>query len=179
MAVDLRRLRAGEWIAAGCGVLLAVSLFLPWYRRDAAPGGEGGRDFSAWQAFSLLDVALLVLAALAVALLVATALAPAAAVGVAADALLTILAGVVVIATALRVLDLPDSLELAGADLARAPFAWLGLAAEVGVVVGTTVAMRDERLSGLGGQTDATGAPMAAAPEIPTIPAPPRAPAAE
>ena len=35
-AMDLRRLRAGEWVAAASGVALLVSLFLPWY------GGAGG-----------------------------------------------------------------------------------------------------------------------------------------
>ena len=35
--MDLRRLRAGEWIAGVSGVVLLVSLFLPWYRgRDAS-----------------------------------------------------------------------------------------------------------------------------------------------
>ena len=29
--MDLRRLRAGEWLAAAAGVALVVSLFLPWY----------------------------------------------------------------------------------------------------------------------------------------------------
>jgi hypothetical protein len=33
--MDLRRLRAGEWIVAVSGAALLASLFLPWYGRDA------------------------------------------------------------------------------------------------------------------------------------------------
>ena len=99
--------------------------------------------------------------------------------GVAADALLTILAGVVAIITVIRVLNVPGSLEALGAEVERAPFAWVGLAAVLGVVVGATVAMRDERLSRPGELTDATGVPMAGPPEIETFPAPPRGAAGE
>lgn len=180
--MDLRRLRAGEWIAAASGVLLAVSLFLPWYTREAArpgsvPGREGSRSFSAWEVFSLVDVLLLVLGMLALGLLIVTAVQPTAAVGVAADALLTILAGVIAIVTVIRVLALPGSLQASDFDVARAPFAWIGLGAVLGVLGGTIVAMRDERLSKPGARTDATGVPVPAAPVIETFPAPQRGPA--
>jgi hypothetical protein len=165
--MDLRRLRAGEWITALSGVVLAVSLFLPWYSR-------GEVDYSAWQAFAIVDVLLFLLAVLTIGLLVLTAVQPTAAIGIAADALLTILAGVVAIIAVIRVLNLPGSLEALGGALERAPFAWVGLLAVLGVLVGATVAMRDERLSRPGELTDATGVPVSAPPEIETFPAPPR-----
>ena len=164
--MDLRRLRAGEWITAVAGVVLVVALFLPWYE---VPGR--GR-LSAWEAYSIVDVLLLVLGVLAAGLLVVTAIQRTAAVGIAADAMLTIFAGIVgVIATA-RVLNMPAALEPVDAD--RAAFAWIGLLATYGVLAGAILAMRDERLSREGELTDATGVPVEAAPEIETLPAPPR-----
>ena len=157
--MDLRRLRAGEWITAAAGILLVVSLFLPWYTHP------DGADVSAWEAFAILDVLLLALAVLAVGLLVLTAVQPTAAVPIAADALLTLVAAAMALLTFFRVLNAPESLERAGS-------AWLGLAAVLAVVVGSVISMRDERLSKPGRPTDATGVPVTAAPEVETIPAP-------
>ncbi len=184
--MDLRRLRAGEWITAGSGALLAVSLFLPWYTLEV-PRHEGRKipgtlTFSAWEAFSIIDVLLLVLATLAIGLLILTAVQPTAAMGIAADAMLTILAGIVAIVTVIRMLDIPDSLQAPdrfGIETGRAPFAWIGLAAVFGVLLGALIAMRDERLSKPGRRTDATGVPTGPPPAIQTFPAPPRAAADE
>lgn len=162
--MDLRRLRVGEWVTAGCGLLLGMSLFLPWYEQT---GAGGALDLTAWEAFAVLDLLLLLLAALAVGLLIVTAVQPTAAVGIAADALLTLVAGAIAIPTVFRLLNPPGDLE-------RGPFAWVGLAAVLGVLTGTVLAMRDERLSKPGERTDATGVPMAAPPEVEVFPAPPR-----
>jgi hypothetical protein len=167
--MDLRRLRAGEWITAFSGVVLAASLFQPWYTHSSV-------DYNAWQAFAVVDLMLLVLALLAIGLLFLTASQPTAAVGIAADALLTLVAGAVAVVTFIRVLNIPGSL---GPGVERATFAWVGFGAVVGVVVGGTLAMRDERLSRPGHRTDATGVPMAAEPEIETFPAPPPGAAGE
>lgn len=181
--MDLRRLRAGEWIAAASGVVLVVSLFLPWYQVKVPPHGSTARgiggtlDFSAWEVFSVVDVLLFTLGVLAVALLVVTAAQPTAAVGVASDALLTILAAVVVVITTIRVANVPGALEIPdhlGVDTGRAPFAWIGLAAVFGVLIGAVIAMRDERLSGNDGPTDSTGLPVSSPPEIEVVPSPPR-----
>lgn len=167
--MDLRRLRAGEWIAAISGAVLIASLFLPWYSTER----DGGTvELSAWEAYSVVDVLLASSGLLAVGLLVLTAIQRTAAVGVAADSLLTIVAAIVAIVTAIRVIDLPAELDALGAG--RAAFAWIGLAAAFGVVAGTLLAMRDERLSRPGEHTDATGVPIEAPPEIETLPAPPR-----
>lgn len=159
--MDLRRLRAGEWIAGASGALLFVTLFLPWY--DAA-----GTGVSAFEAFAMFDVVLVALAALGLVLVAVTASQPSAAPGIALDALLTIIAAVVAILLLFRVLNLPGDLEGAG----RAAFAWVGLGATWGVFAGALVAMRDERLSKPGRPTDSTGVPVDAQPEIETIPAP-------
>src|SRR5688572_20013404 len=47
--MDLRRLRAGEWIAAVSGAAVLASLFLPWY-------DDGAADLSGWEALGAIDV---------------------------------------------------------------------------------------------------------------------------
>ena len=66
----------------------------------------------------------------------------------------------------IRVLDLP------GDASAREWGLWLGLAGALGIVIGSLVAMRDERPSRPGRYTDLSGAPAPPPPEIETIPAP-------
>ena len=163
--MNLQRLRAGEWIAAVSGAVLIVSLFQPWY-------SSGGADVSAFDAYAVVDVLLLALGVLGIGLLVVTAVQRTAAVGVASDALLTLVAAAVVAVAVVRAINIPAGLE--GAAVDRAAFLWIGLAAAIGVLAGAVIAMRDERLSKRGQPTDATGVPVDAPPEIETLPAPPR-----
>jgi hypothetical protein len=161
--MDLRRLRIGEWIAAVSGAVLVVSLFLPWYT-------AGDVDVTAFEAYSVVDVLLLSIGLLGIGLLVVTAVQRTAAVGVASDALLTLVAAGVLVVALIRAINLPGDLEAAGAT--RAAFLWVGLTAALGVLVGAMVAMRDERLSKPGTHTDATGVPVGAQTEVETLPAP-------
>jgi hypothetical protein len=67
--IRLDRLRGGELLAGAGGILLAVTLFLPWFGKVSPycvplPGHSCGHNFDAWQAFGFTDVVLL-LAALA------------------------------------------------------------------------------------------------------------------
>ncbi len=163
--MDLRRLRAGEWIAAVAGAVLIVSLFLPWF--DA-----GAFDVTAWEAFAVIDVLLFVVGAIGIGVLLITASQGTAAVGVATQALAFLITGPIAVATLIRVLSLPADLEAAGAG--RTTIAWIGLLAAFGVAVGSLVAMRDERISSPGHPTDATGLPIDAQPEIEPLPGPPR-----
>lgn len=164
--MDLRRLRTGEWIAGASGLVLFVSLFLPWYRVEIL-----SLDLSAFQVFTVFDFLLVLVAAAGMAVLVVTAVQEAPAVGIAIDALVTLVAGVVAILLVFRVLNLPDWLD-STAGGGRAAFAWVGLLATFGVFVGSLVAMRDERLSEPGRLTDSTGVPVDAQPEVETLPAP-------
>jgi hypothetical protein len=150
--MDLRRLRVGERIAATSGVVLIVSLFLPW--SDALSG---------WQAFSAFDVVLALLGAAALVIVWIVATARAAGPGVAAEALLTPFALVIAIVGLFKITDYDGY------------GAWIGLAATVGVLVGVLVGMRDERLSKPGRLTDQTGRPVERDVEVETLPAPPPA----
>jgi FtsH-binding integral membrane protein len=166
--MDLRRLRAGEWIAAVSGAALFVSLFLPWYgveRSGAAPDG-GAAELTAWEALAAIDVLLALVAAGAVALLVVTASqrVPAVPIALSAFVVLAGLAGLLLVLV--RVASLPD-----GAD-GREWALWLALVAALGVAAGGSLAMRDERLSPAGRHTDLTGRPAPPPPELEPIPAP-------
>jgi hypothetical protein len=157
--MDLRRLRAGEWIGAASGAALLASLFLPWY--------EGERtDLTGWQALTAIDLVLALTAAAAVALLVVTATQRVPAVPVMMDALVTLAGIMAAVLVVIRVFDTPAG--AAGRDWAL----WLALAGALGIVLGGTIAMRDERLSPPGKQTDASGRPAPPPPEPETIAAP-------
>jgi hypothetical protein len=158
--MDLRRLRSGEWIAALSGVVLLVSLFLPWY--GAGPAG----DASGWEALAAVDIALALVAAFAVSLLLVTASQRVPAVPIALAAIVTLVGLIGVVLVLIRLANVPDGLE--GRELG----VWTGLLAAVGIVGGGCLSMRDERLSPEGAHTDLTGRPAPAPPEIERIPAP-------
>jgi hypothetical protein len=184
--MDLRRLRKGEWIAGVSGFVLFVSLFLPWYRQRPADDVEdpfmreladrvGSSAISAWEAFAAVDILLAAVAVLGVTLLVVTAVQPTAAVGVAMDALVTLVVGVVLVIVVVRVINFPAGLEVFDRppfEVSRTGWIVIGPLATLGVFVGALVAMRDERLSEPGRPTDPTGVPVDAPPEIETLPAP-------
>lgn len=145
--MDLRRLRAGEWIAGVSGVVLLTSLFLPWY-------GGSENDVSAWESLAAIDVLLALVAAFGVLLAIVTAAQQVPAVPIALSALVLIVALVGVILVLLRIADVPG--DVAGREWGL----WLGLAGAVGIAAGAAFAMRDERL------------PQAAPVEIEAMPAP-------
>jgi hypothetical protein len=180
--MDLRRLRVGEWIVGACGLLLLVSLFLPWYGQgpvgayfDKGPAAEVGWtayaplpavSASGWEAFTVLDVilALLALAALSVPLVTAAQRVPA--VPLALQSLTALFGIGVLVLLLFRVLNLPDDLH------GREWGLWVALASVLGIVAGALLAMRDERRSPEGRHTDLTGLPLSSPREIETLPAP-------
>lgn len=176
-AMDLRRLRVGEWIAALAGVVLVVALWLPWW--------SGLDQLDAWSVLSVLDVLLFALGLAAVGLLVVTAIARTPGPGLIADALVAPAAAILAVACLLRVLDMPGALQSpegmrlpAGVDLLGATTeygGWVAFAACLAVVAGAVVAMRDERLSRPGRPTDQTGVPLGGPLEVETLPGPPPA----
>jgi hypothetical protein len=192
--MDARRLRLGEWLLGGSGALLLVSLFLPWWGLEGpwgelGPGGpaeagffDSGAEatvttFTAWQVFSVADVlfALLGVLALVAVALVARGRVPGP--GLAAEALLTPLAIVMTIVAIVQIIGTPNALEL---PVPLPPpsieyGAWLGLLANIGILVGLLAALRDERLSRPGEATDQTGVPLAQPQAIETLPGPPPA----
>ena len=157
--MDLRRLRAGEWIAGVSGLLLLVALFLPWYSDD-------GGSRTGWQSLGALDVVLAVVALAAIAIPVVTAIQRVPAVPLAHESLTTLVGLLAVVLVLIRVLNMPDWATEREWGL------WVALATTLGIVTGALIAMRDERLSRGGRHTDLTGVPVPAQREIETLPAP-------
>jgi general stress protein CsbA len=137
------------------GLVLAVALFLPWYE-----------DVSGWEAFTVLDLilALLALAALSVPIVTSGHRVPA--LPLALESLTALFGLPCLLLVLFRVLNLPGDAH------GREWGLWIALAAVLGIVAGGLVAMRDERRSPAGRHTDLTGVPVESPREIETLPAP-------
>jgi hypothetical protein len=168
--MDLRRLRVGEWITGASGVVLLVALFLPWYGVGAGftmdPAYADGGTATAWEAFTVLDLILVLLALSALSVPIVTASHRVPALPLALESLTSLFAMVGLLLLLIRVLNLP------GVADGREWGLWVAVAAVLGIVAGALVAMRDERRSPTGRHTDLTGVPVAAPREIETLPAP-------
>jgi hypothetical protein len=166
--MDLRRLRAGEWIAALGGGLLLFSLFLGWYEVPvpsvAIPAGSEAE--TAWEAFAVNDLLLAIVAVCALSLVPITASHRVPAIPLALDALVAIAGKLALLLVLIRIAWHPGGAT--GLELG----AWLGLLGTAVIVAGGWTAMRDERLSSEGRPTDLTGRPRAEPPAIETLPAP-------
>jgi peptidoglycan/LPS O-acetylase OafA/YrhL len=152
--MNLRRLRAGEWITALAGLVLLASLFLPWY---GSPGATG------WEALTVNDVLLAAVGVFALALFFVTAHQPVPALPIALDALVT-LAGMVAVALVLVRVGFPP-----GEPGSREWGLWLALAAALGVTVGGWISMRDQRLSRPGRPSDLSGQPVTEPAEVEVV----------
>ncbi|MGH2945116.1 MAG: hypothetical protein ACRDPC_02405 [Solirubrobacteraceae bacterium] len=145
----MRRLRAGEWLAAAGGLgLIASLLLLEWYRPTT---GEQALDgLTGFESFSVLDLYLVLVAAsgLALAVLQATQRGPALPVG--AGVLTVVLAGVGVLLLAYRIANQPGPNEFVEVRAG----AWIGLAGAVAVLAGGWLSIRDERVPGEGPPED-------------------------
>lgn len=127
------RLRAGELLALGGTVCIAVALGLSWYQ---TPTG----NVDAWATFGLA-VALLLLAALAgLSLAVATLAERSTAVPVAAAVWCTLFGLLGCIGGLVRLLERPDH----ASSLCAGP--WLGFAGAILVLAGGWQSLRDERI---------------------------------
>lgn len=146
--------RIGEVIAGVAGVVLLASLFLPWYEGGAdacvqVVGASCPPALTAWEAFAVIDVALLgaALTGLALAAIESTQRTPAVAVAWAAVTFLVALVALALVA--FRIVDVPSSAE----GLALRPGALVGVAAAAALVLGALVSMRDDRVHAAGGST--------------------------
>jgi hypothetical protein len=147
--MDLRRLSAGDVITGISGVVLLVSLFVPWYELDlcAVLESEVGESTgcptrTGWESLAAFDVLLALVAATAVALPLITATQRVPAVPIALAAVVTLVGLVGVVLVLIRVLDVPNW------AFDREWGLWLALASSVGIVAGACVAMRAEHWPG-------------------------------
>jgi hypothetical protein len=132
----LRRLRAGEWLAAAGGVALIVALALPWYE-------VGGETASGYQAFTVIDVLLTLIALLALSLPILQATRDSPALPVGAAVLIAAWGIVGVLLVLFRLIDDPFT----GSELRIG--AWIGLAAAVAIEAAGWLSLDNEYVTGL------------------------------
>jgi hypothetical protein len=161
-------MRRAEPIAGLGGVLLLVSLFLPWYLVNPGLAVDGDTlvlvqrgtivitPITGWQAFSVIDIllALLAVPAILVPVLSVATRGPAKAIGIAVIA--SSLGWLAIVLVGFRLLDPPGA--NGATDLRYG--AWLALAGAVIAWVGSWLSMRDE------------STPGAVAPDVPLRPIP-------
>jgi hypothetical protein len=138
----MRRLRDGEWIAGAGAVALIVSLFLHWYGlalfENVVP------EVTAWQAFGLLDVVLVLLALVPLTLVVTQATRESPAIPV-FFSVMTVLAGLIAALLILyRIVNQPGPNEVVNVQ----PGAWLGLLAALVIAAGGWRSTRVEPIPG-------------------------------
>jgi hypothetical protein len=156
-------------MVGGWGLVLLVSLFLPWYSpgqvsmpESALPQKPGWTAYAAvvaanasgWESLGALDVILAVVALAAIAVPIVTAAYRVPAVPLAVESLVALVALIATVLVLFRVLNLPD---WAGE---RELGLWAALVATLGIFGSALVAMRDQRMP---------GSPM---PDIDQMPAP-------
>jgi hypothetical protein len=143
--VDVRRLRAGEWLAAAGGIALIVALLLPWYEIGGVDPAHDVRypDANGFEAFTVIDVLLVLMGVLALALAVLQATQDSPAKPVAAGVLAVPCGFFGFLLVIFRLLDPPG--DLSGAEIG----AYLGLVATVAITVGGWLSIANEHVRGL------------------------------
>lgn len=187
MEFDVRRLRQGEQIMGISAVLLFFFMFLPWYgysvKGASATGVDRTANRSAWQAFSFIDLYLLITIVAALGLVILVMSQRSVALPVAGSVIVTALGGLGVLFILFRIVSKPDvcAAGFCAGNLFDRSLKFgvlLGLLGAGGIVFGGLRAMRDEgetfgdaaqRLQGVGG----AGAPPAGTPPQGDVPPPP------
>jgi hypothetical protein len=144
------RLRDGDWLAGAGGVALIASMFADWY--SGASAGVRGVGFApldvgatAWQAFSVLDVVLALLALVPLALVVLQATRDSPALPVAFSVFTTVAGALAGLLILYRIVNQPGPNDAVDVDAG----AWIGLAAAIAVAAGGARSMRVEAMPGV------------------------------
>jgi hypothetical protein len=178
------RLSTGEKIAAGSAVLLFIFMFFDWFTVDISSGdglfsvSAGG---NAWEAFSWIDLFLMLTIVVAVAVAVIRLSDALVEPPVSLNAVAAVLGAVSVLLILYRIIDPPiDTGDLPGVDVGRAIGVYLGLLASAALTYGAFRAMQEEGTSfgEIGDQLSSRGGPGAGPPQPPssTPPSPPPPP---
>jgi hypothetical protein len=181
------RLSTGEKIAGGSAVLLFIFMFFDWFKVDVS-GGNGLFSLSvggnAWEAFSTIDIILMIVILAAVAVAVIRISDAVFEPPFSLNAAVAILGGIAVLLILYRIIDPPgDTGGVPGVDINPAIGIFLGLIAAAGITYGGYRAMQEEgtsfgeigdHLSNRGGSGAAT--PHQQQPPSTTTPPPPPPP---
>lgn len=177
--MDLDRLSMGEKIAGASAILLFIFMFFDWYSVEvsvsggsfAASASEGG---SAWQAFSVIDLILLLVVIVTVAGVLIRLTDADIEPPFPMNALVAVLGGLAVLLILYRIIDPPSVGSFPGVSVDVSPTvgAFLGLIASAGIAFGGYKAMQEEGVTfgdvgdrlgggGGGGGYDGSGGPSA------------------
>jgi hypothetical protein len=211
--MNVRDLGRGPLIAAASAILLLIFMFFSWYGVDSISASGGGFEqeitgeqieqfgggaetsASAWEAFSLIDILLLITVIGVVGLAIARAMGAATDLPIAPSALIAGLGGIAFLLILFRLLFAPDALDGAeipegvdfDVDLSRKIGIFLGLIAAAGMAVGGWLTMQEEgtsfadqrdRFAGGPGPGTGAAAPPPPGPAEGREPPPPPPPAA-
>lgn len=181
--MDTSRISFGEMVAAASGVALFIFMFFPWYGVDVEglPGVGDTPDFSAWEAFDLIDILLFLAAAIAVAIAVLRALGSMPDLPAPPGRIVLIAGAVATVLVLFRLLVTPgEDTELLGVDIeiTRKIGIFLGLIAAGGIAYGGYRQLNDPASAGSLGSGGGTTASTATAPPPPPPAAPPTPPPA-
>jgi hypothetical protein len=183
--MDADRLSTGEKIAGGSAVLLFIFMFFDWFKVDVSSGdglfsvSVGG---NAWEAFSTIDVILMITIVVAVAVAVIRLSDAIVEPPFSINAVVAILGAVSVLLILYRIIDPPGGdVDVSGVDISPAIGAFLGLIAAAGITYGGYRAMQEEGTSfgEIGDQLSNRGGPGAGGgtqPPSSTTPPPPPPP---
>ena len=136
------RLRVPDLVAGAGGFALLASMFLHWYGL-ALPGGRA-REVTAWQAFSVLDVVLALLALVPFALVFTQATRDSAALPVLFSVLTTCAGAIAALLILYRIANQPGPNDVVEVEAG----AWLAFLAAVVVAAGGWASMRVEAMPG-------------------------------
>lgn len=185
--MDADRLSTGEKIAGASAVLLFIFMFFDWFNASVS-GGNGFFTASvggnAWEAFSWIDLFMLITIIVAVAVAVIRLTDAVFEPPFSLNAAVAILGGISVLLILFRIIDPPGGGDIAGVSVDISPTvgAFLGLIAAAGITYGGYRAMQEEGTSfgdlgdqlssGRGGRAGGTGPqqPPAATPPPPPPP---------
>jgi hypothetical protein len=150
---DVSRLRRGERIAAIGGVLLFILLFFNWYDISVSISAAGitrsgdVASVSAWDAFSFIDIYLLVVALVAIGLAALTASQRTPALPVTASVITTAVAALGTLLILFRIVDTPGgsgSFFGGSVDVSPTIWAFVALIVTAGITYAGYLSMREE-----------------------------------
>jgi hypothetical protein len=150
----VNRLRPADAVAGAGGVVLLGSLWLKWYGIDPGAFADAGTlvspalaeipSIDAWQAFSIVDILLALLALLAIGVPLTSAFARGPAKPVAFALLSSVGGALAVLLVLFRIVDQPGSNALVAVEAG----AWVGLAGALITFAGSWLALADESTPG-------------------------------
>jgi hypothetical protein len=164
---DTTRIRFGEMIAAGSGLVLIISLFLEWYNISAKTAFvNASQGFSGWKALGFIDILLFLIGLVAIAVAVTKAMNVLPKSLPASPGLIVLaLGGLALLLVLFRLLSIPDNGagSIPGVDVGRSFGIFIALLAAAGVTLGGWLSWNEEgkpKPGSVGAGGPGAGAPL-------------------